>query len=188
MNQKFLLSVAFFSLLIYGCGTQKSALDTTSKGNGQIPSNFSASQKILLIEQSVDNDNSSVSVSSYRSVSTSTYTNAYMNKKNNAMKEYADQNYLKKHEFASQSEIYGSDSKYADKNKYQYAMVTSLVKPKQYTTMSSSGSMGSTHYQPIFKYYIYDRLNDKTYEALGHGSSIIMMAYKSAIKRLNEEK
>jgi hypothetical protein len=184
MKQRFQI---LFSLLILfsGCSTPKSALDNTSNGNDQIPKAFNPSTDILLIEQAVDDDKSTVDVSTTNSVQTSTYMNAYMRKNRANMIEYADKNYHHKHEFATQDEIYNPNSKYSDKTTYQFALVTSLVKPNQYTKFKDNGQMESTHYQPIFKFYLYDRLNDKTYSALSNGSSLIMWAFKSAINKLN---
>ena len=67
------------------------------------------------------------------------------------MVEYADKNYQAKHEFASQKEIYGADSKCNDKKTYQYALVTSLVKPVQRMEVNeNSGRMQSTNHQLFF--------------------------------------
>lgn len=184
-----LFKLFIFSILIYGCTTPKSALDNESNGKEQLPANFNSKPGILLIEQSIDDDKSTVSVSATNSFQTDNYMNAYMKKNKNNMVEYADKNCKYKHEFASQKDIYGSMSKYSDKNIYRYALVTSLVKPSQhYNVNTSNGQLQSTHYQPIFKFYLYDRLSDKTYAALGNGSSLIMWAYKSAIKKINGDK
>ena len=59
------------------------------------------------------------------------------------MVEYADKNYQARHEFASQKEIYGADSKYNDKKTYQYVLVTSEVN-------ENSGRMQSTNHQLFF--------------------------------------
>jgi hypothetical protein len=188
MQPKLLITSAFL-ILISGCSTPKSALDTTSSGNEQVPGNFDPNNGILLIEQYVDNDNSTVELSTTSSVQAASYMNYFMKKNRKNMVEYADQNYKYKHEFTSQNDIYGSNSKYSDKKTYQFALVTSLVKTVQSNSIDThNGQMKSTHHQPVFKFYLYDRLNDKTYSALSKGSSLIMWAYKSAIKKLNEAK
>jgi len=134
-------------------------------------------------------DSSSTDLSTSMSVHTETYRNAYMTKNQKAIMEYADKNYPYKHKFTAQKEIYGPESRYSDKTAYQYALVTSLVKPNQYMKMNSSNrQFQSTRNQPIFRYYLYDRLNDKTYSSLGNGSSLVMWAFKSAIKKLNDVK
>jgi hypothetical protein len=184
---KLLICLSFLALAC-GCTTPKSALDNAGSGNGQLPKKFNPNQGILLIEQSVEEDKSQVALSTHASVSTDTYMNAYMKKNKKAMEEYADKNYQYQHAFTSQDEIYGSGSKYQDKNLYQFALVTSLVKPGQHTNFSSDGRMQSTHNQPIFRFYLYDRLNDKTYSSLGNGSSLVMWAFKNAIKKLNSIK
>lgn len=192
MQLRFLITAISF-VSIFGCGTPKSSLDNASSGNEPIPSSFNPTNGVLLIEQSVDDDKSTVAVSTTTSFRTDTYTNYFMKKNKKEMVEYADKNYQYKHEFASQNEIYSAESKYSDKKKYQYALVTSLVKPIQSTKVNTdintdNGQMQSTHYQPIFRFYLYDRLNDKTYSALSRGSSLIMWAYKAAIKKLNDVK
>lgn len=185
---KTVLFVSFaLALVMSGCSTTKTSLDSSDNPKEPIPADFKPNNSVLLIEQSVDNDNSSVSVSSTYSVHTDTYMNAYMRKNKTSMIDFADKNYPYKHEFASQNEIYEANSKYSDKNVYRFALVTSITKPSQYTSMNN-GMLESTHYQPIFKFYIYDRLNDKTYAALGHGSSLIMWAYKAAINKIKEVK
>jgi len=186
MKQKLLITCVFFSVLFYECSTPKSSLDYASSGNESIPQNFNPATGVLLIEQSIEDDNSSVNLSTSVSGRTDDYMNYYMKKNKNAMIEYANKNYPSKHEFASQDDIYSPSSKYGDKNTYQFALVTSLVKPNQYTKVYTDGRMPqSTYNQPVFKFYIYDRLNDKTYAALGHGSSLIMWAFKDAIKKIS---
>lgn len=184
-----LLMASAFIISMFGCGTPKSALDNASNGNEQMPAGFNPANGTLLIEQSIDEDKSKVSVSTNRSFQTDAYMNYFMKKNKEEMIEYADKNYGSKHEFASQNDIYGVGSKYSDKKTYQYALVTSLVKPVQRMDVNkNNGRMESTHHQPIFRFYLYDRLNDKTYAALSKGSSLIMWAYKSSIKKLNDVK
>lgn len=187
MQQK-LIIFSIVSIILFGCSTPKSALDNVSSGNEQIPSTFNPNKGILLIEQNIDVDKSSVSLSTTNTFQTDNYMNYFMKKNKKSMMEYADNNYKYKHEFVSQSDIYNEKSKYNDKVTYQYALVTSLVKPLQSTKVNvDNGKMQSTHYQPIFKFYLYDRLNDKTYAALSAGSSLIMWAFKSAIKKVNRD-
>jgi hypothetical protein len=188
MKQRLQFLLAFL-IVVTGCTTPKSAMDNASKGNEEIPKSFNPGKVTLLIEGEVDSDNSSTDLSTTMSVQTDTYMNAYMTKNQKAMMEYADKNYPYKHKFTTQKEIYGTESKYSDRTEYQYALVTSLVKPNQYMKMNTTnGQFQSTHNQPIFRYYLYDRLNDKTYSSLGNGSSLVMWAFKSAIKRLNDVK
>ncbi|HKZ67561.1 MAG TPA: hypothetical protein VJ111_14445 [Chitinophagaceae bacterium] len=182
-----IIVLAIFSVIM-GCTTPKSALDNESRGNEQIPAIFDPAKRILLIEQNIENDSSSVALSTTMSVKTDDYMNYYMKKNKKSMVEYADKNYPYKHEFASQNDIYGSNSKYSDKHTYQFALVTTMVKPNQYTKVDADGRMKPTNYQPIFRFYLYDRLNGKTYSALGNGSSLIMWAFKNAIKKISEQK
>ena len=186
MKQKFLITCAVISVLFFACSAPKSSLDYASKGNPAIPENFNPATGVLLIEQNIE-DGSRVDLSTSVGVRSDTYTNYYMKKKKKAMIEYADKNYPYKHEFASQNDIYSPSSKYADKNTYQFALVTSLGAPGQHTEMRSDG-MHSTHNAPIFKFYIYDRLNDKTYSALSNGSAFLLAAFKEAIQKVNDEK
>lgn len=182
------LSIIASLILLISCGAPKSAMDNESKGNEDIPASFKPANGVLLIEGSISDDKSQVSTSTTSSMHTDTYMNAWMGKNRNSMIEYADNHYHYKHEFATQNDIYGTSSKYGDKTMYQYALVTSLVKPGQYTKFSDNGQMQSTHNQPIFRFYLYDRLNDKTYSSLGHGSSLVMWAYRAAIDRLAKVK
>lgn len=176
-------------IFTFGCSTPKSAMDDSSVGNTQIPISFSPNNGVLLIEQVIDEDKSTVSTSTTNSFQTDTYMNYFMKKNRKNIVEFVDKNYQYKHEYASQSEIYNSNSKYSDKKTFQYALVTSLVKPNQHTRVNTdNGQMSSTHNQPIFKFYLYDRLNDKTYSALGAGSSLIMWAFKSAVKKIIRDK
>lgn len=68
-----------------------------------------------MIEQSIDEDKSSVATSANTSYQTDTYMNYFMKKNKKEMVEYAEKNYQSKHEFASQNDIYRADSKYSDK-------------------------------------------------------------------------
>lgn len=185
MRQRFLMVFAAISMFVYGCGTSKSALDNESAGNGQLPSDFNAANGVLLIEHNVVDKSDRAAVAAAMQ-SENTYVIAYMTKNRKQMIEYADKNYPYKHEFATPSDIYDANSKYSDKTIYRYALVTSMVKPVQHDRFNErTGQLTSTNYQPIFRFYLYDRLNDKTYAALGHGSSLIMWAYKAAIKKLS---
>ncbi|PSL31784.1 hypothetical protein [Chitinophaga ginsengisoli] len=191
----------FFSVLcvillfIWGCSvpgsTQRyrSQLDSESAGNKPIPDAFNPSDGILLIEDWADQDRSVVKNSVYVSYQTDDYVNNFVTRNKKRMIAYLKENYPSKYEFAAQSEIYGSKAKYSNKTVYQYALVISLVKRSQrMETQFFSGNEGSTHHQPIFRYYIYDRLNNKTYAALGYGASTIMLAFKGAIKRINRKR
>src|SRR5688572_1666700 len=112
MQLRLLILLAFL-ISTFGCSTPKSALDNASKGNGQIPSDFNPNKGVLLIEQTVDDDNSTVAVSTTTSFQTDNYMNYFMKKNKKGMIEYADKNYQYKHEFTSQNEIYSSNSKYS---------------------------------------------------------------------------
>jgi hypothetical protein len=192
---RILFSVLFATLFfILGTGGSvtaqyKTKLDSISTGNNQIPDTFNPANVTLLIEETADQDSSGVSNSVTVTYRTDEYINAFVGRNKKKMVSYLDENYSSKYEFAAQSEIYGATEKYSDKTVYRYALVISLLKPEQRVkTQFYSGKEESTHYQPVFRYYVYDRLNNKTYAALGHGSSIIMMAFKSAIKKIKEGK
>ena len=188
MKQRLQFLLAFL-IVETGCTTPKTSMDNTSQGNEQIPKSFNPGKVTLLIEDEVDPDSSSTDLSTSMSVRTDAYMNGYMTKNQKAMVEYADKNYPYKHEFTTQKEIYGPGSKYSDKSEYQFALVTSLVKPKQEMRLNTDkGKFESTHHEPIFRYYLYDRLNNKTYSALGNGSSLVMWAFKAAIKKLSDGK
>lgn len=164
-------------------------LDSASAGNKSIPDAFNPSKGILLIEDAADQDSSTVKSSVSLSYETEDYVNNFVARNKRKMIEYLNENYSSKYEFAAQSEIYGSNAKYSDKTVYQYALVISLVKRSQHKeTQFYSGNVESTHHQPIFRYYIYDRLNNKTYAKLGNGGSTIMLAFKSAIKKISKDK
>lgn len=188
MRQLLLSALAAISVFMGGCGTPKSALDNESMGNEQIPSDFNAANGVLLIEHNVVDKSDKAAVAA-AAKSKDMYVIAYMTKNSKRMIEFAEKSYPYKHEFATPSDIYESNSKYSDKTVYRYALVTSLVKPIQSDKFNArTGQVTSTHYQPIFRFYLYDRLNDKTYSALSNGSSLIMWAYKAAIKKLAGEK
>jgi hypothetical protein len=175
-------------ILFTGCSASKSAADVETRGREQIPSMFNPNKGILLIVDSVAGDKSRVDVSMANSYQTDNYMNALMGKNRKNMAEHVEKNYPYKYQFASQGDIYSPETKYNDKTLYQFALVASLGKPDQYYKMETNGQFNSTHYQPIFTYYLYDRLNNKTYAALGRGSSLIMWAFKDAIKKLKETK
>jgi len=107
-----------------------------------------------------------------------------MRKNEKAMIEHAKDNYKYKHQFATLHDIFGTDSKY-DKSAYRFALVTSRGNFMDQTKIRSDGTTSITVLQPIFQYYIYDRLEGKAYPALSRGSSLIMWAFKGAIKRIN---
>ncbi len=174
-------------LLSVGCSGPKSSLDSESAGTTPFPPDFQPKAVVLLIEQSIDEDKSSTNLSTTSSVRTDSYMNYFMKKNRKAMEEYANKNYPYQHEFASQTDIYESSQKYSDKSRYRYALVTSITKPIQAEKVAADGRTSSTYNQPVFKFYIYDRLNDKTYSALGHGSSLVMWAYKDAIKKIGSK-
>jgi hypothetical protein len=100
------------------------------------------------------------------------------------MADYADKNLSCKHAYSSQSEIYDTSGRYADRNTYRFALVISLVKQDQHIKAGTSNQ--STHYQPIFRFCLYDRINHTTYAELGNGSSIFMWGFKSAIKKIGK--
>jgi len=82
------------------------------------------------------------------------------------LKEIMQQNFPFKYQFASVAEIAESD-KYADKDKYRWALASnSLRRSANYV-----GTNPSTMVVNSVDYHIYDRKNDKEYEATGHSNS-----------------
>ncbi len=153
--------VIFFAFLgmtlIVGCGGPKTALDNASKGNPQVPTDLDLSKGVLLVEI-VNNEK--------------------------RMEKHLKESFPYKYELTDKNAIYGSNDTYTDKNYYRYALVSSVIPAHEGHRTSSSGMPETYTIQPIFKYYLYDRLNNKTYAALGHGSSLFMWAFRAATKRL----
>lgn len=177
--------VSFYALSSFSNGLRMMKSIITNEE--QIPSDFNPSQSSLLIEDSTSGDKSKVYVAINEFYVTDDYINGYLRKRRDDIKEHASKNYPYKYEFTSTDNIYGKGDKYTDKSIYRYALVIELIKQEQHQKIYNDGKFHpyeSTHLQPIFRYHLYDRLNNKTYAALGNGSSIIMMAFKAAIKRI----
>ena len=158
-----------------------------SYSTSQIPEGFPAPEGILLIQNDMNKDSTSLSLSMTYSVRTDLFVAGNVNK--GKMADYADKNLTFKHAYSSQGEVLDSTGQYADLNTYRYALVISLIKHKQYMrgeTSNPSTNFQSTNYQPIFRFYLYDRKSHTTYAELGHGSSIFMWGFKSAIKKISK--
>ena len=83
------------------------------------------------------------------------------------MKEIMQQNFPFKYEFAPTSEI-SSDGKYADKDKYRWALVTTSIK---FTSQHFDGTLDMV--VNAVDFHIYDRKNDKKYAPTKHSNSFV---------------
>ncbi len=169
MKSVLLYLIAF---VLLSCSASKTTLDHASSGSPALPTDFSPGNGTLLIESSDGKDS---------------YSEHFLSKNQKEMIEYAKDKYKFKHEFASLDEIYGEKSRF-DKTTHRFALVTAVTTASQFSKTAADGTVRTTVLQPIFRYYLYDRQQDKTYAALSKGSSLIMWAYKAAIKTVAEVK
>lgn len=185
---KHCFSILFITLL-FVCITPAHAQTKNKKGvegaeKKQIPDGFNPSVGVLLIEDSTVLDSSEVKDADKKRAYE--YSNHFLIRNRKKMAEYLTENYSYKYEFSAQSDIYGGTEKYFDKTVYRYALVFSLIQPEQeFKTQFYNGKDEMTHRQPVFVYYLYDRLNNKSYAYLEGGASLIMPAFKKAMKRIN---
>jgi hypothetical protein len=177
-----LFSIVF---IMIGCSTPKTVLDEASAGNEKVPASFNPAQGTLLIEGTMGGGKNAVVKLPGSEVAERSYSNFFITKKEKSMTEYANKNYGNKFEFVKPTDIYSSDGKYGDKNAYRWALVTSLREPIQSVSVHANGT--TAHHSPTFKYYLFDRLNNITYSALGQGSPMVLKAFKQAIGKIKGE-
>lgn len=151
----FLLVFSFSSMLIAGDPKPfKNAADW-------IPADFDSRKSTLLIEKFVWHDAKKAQ------------------KVNDDMKEYAQQHYPYKFELVDGENI-GDAAKYADKDKYRYAL---MMSDKMHTTHSTNMNTGmsSSRSLDVFDFHIYDRKLDKHYPVTTKYSSLVMLTFRPVI-------
>jgi hypothetical protein len=168
-----------FAILLVVCIVPANAQSRNRKGiegaeKNQIPEGFNPSVGVLLIEDSAAMDNTGSDMYSNRKYQ---HTNYFLLRNRKKMDGYLTENYSYKYEFAPQNAIYSGTEKFFDKTVYRYALVISLE--------IREFSFDEKHNQPVFNYYIYDRLNNISYAYLDGGASLIMVAFRKAMKRIN---
>ena len=186
MQQKYrfpilLLTALFFLFIIALPASAQRPADRDDKV--QLPPDFVSQSGTILIQVEASNDKTPVALSTTSAMYSDEYINGQINKRK--AEEYADKNLSTKHVCVSQREIYDSTGQYADKNTFRYALIIVLIGQDQH--IKAGTSMQSTYYQPIFRFRVYDRLNNKVYAELGNGSSIFMWGFKSAIKKIGKK-
>jgi hypothetical protein len=144
----------------------------------QLPAGFNPATTTLLLEHIPEKTTPRSSENSgYDS-----WSYYFIRKNDDEMQKYAGKNYQYKYQFATQKEIY-TDTMYADRNAYRYALVSTIMPVDNYMRYMNNGSWKMTNNQPIFQYYIYDRLEGVTYAPLSRGSSLVMWAFKQGLRK-----
>lgn len=159
-----------------------------------IPPDFNPAQGVLLIEDSTSGKQNTLHVT-YQggtafNIGAGDYANAYLKKSKKRMAKYADKHYPYAHEFVPYEAIYDSLSAYSDRNKYRFALVISVIPPKvggDYR-LDRHGNMQMIPATPGFQFHLYDRLNNKMYEALGNSVFTLMATFSKAIDKLTNKK
>ena len=192
-DKRLMKKILFVSIIyFYGCGVvatkqttgPRTEYDYYNVKDQQYPIDFSKGNFILLIERADE-----VTHSSLLGFSLTEYKNFYLNTTERKIKTFADGNCRFNHEFATIQEIHSDTLRFHDRMIYRYALITSCGPGPSSSLADQLVHNTSTNvYMPMFKFYIYDRLNDVIYSHLYGGSSTIMHAFKAAIDQINDAK
>ncbi len=147
----------FLCILILGsCNASKLTF-----GNGEkwIPSDFSPSKTILLVEKYGDNK-----------------------KIQQQMEDYMSENYSYKYEFVEASTIEQRAGKYANTTLYHFAL--RMTSGSEHITQSQGASTGAGISYGKYDFYFYDRESGKSYSTTRKESSNTMMLFKPVINTI----
>ncbi|TCJ17651.1 hypothetical protein EPD60_05535 [Flaviaesturariibacter flavus] len=168
------LTTALILTASLGAAAQK-----TSKE--QLPAGFSPATTTLLVEHIPEKTTPKSSENSGYDA----WTYYFMRKNGDEMEKYLQKNYPYKYQLATQKEIY-TDSAYNDAKTYRYALVATLIPVDNYMKYMQNGQWKMTNNQPIFQYYIFDRVEKITYAPLSKGSSLVMWAFKQGVRKASK--
>lgn len=162
------LRVALLAVLvmsIYFLSSFSSETKPLKNGDKWIPSDFDVRKSTILVQPFVWHNK---------------YKGDVGEKRTEEMKEEMKANYPYKYEFASEEDIRGG-SKYADKDKYRYALMWSNGSYAPVFGRATASNSGT-----VFDFHIYDRKLDKHYPATGKYASFIMTIFKPTVATIVE--
>lgn len=152
-----ILTVVSFFLIAIASSPSKKTFDNSVQW---LPKDFEPSQTVLLIEKFDLSD-----------------------KQQRIIEEYMAEKYPYKYEFVSLYTIQNKEDKYADTERYKYALV---ITGHTYTSEEvNTGKRGPT--VTGFDYYFHNRDRNRNYPPTGKNSSYISMTFKPIINTILEK-
>lgn len=152
---KRILYVVTIALLVLFCSCGSPMKSFTSNNNGWKPNDFVPSKGVLLIERI-------------------NRPKAQQKK----IEEFMAKEYSYKYEFIDAKNLQENPDKYADKNIYRFALMSSLSFSNIHENQPSRSALNVGS----FDYHFIDRANNKVYPNSGIGSSWASMTFKKIIK------
>lgn len=177
MNKKILLILIIpVAVSLGGCFVSKAKASRTVFKNGKnwIPADFNP-QKTVLLVQLINED-----------VVNQGWQMKYK-KWNQQMRDYMQEKYPYKYEFASADEIEYKGKKYSDYQKYPYGL---MIKDGSYTYSGGAAGSGAnnTNTADVYDYYFIERATGKKYPVTKKYSKNAVITFMPVINTILKEK